>query len=109
MCLIVYQPKGCEFSEEYMRKAARENRDGFGIAFKDSSEESGIKVIKTTGDADEILELYKEYKDRDLAMHFRLATHGAHNLENCHPYQVLNKEEHGRTLWVFHNGVITNV
>jgi hypothetical protein len=30
-------------------------------------------------------------------------------LDNCHPFQVLNKKDHGRDMWFMHNGIINKV
>jgi hypothetical protein len=35
-----------------------------------------------------------------------MKTHGNIDMENCHPYEVLNRDEHGIDLWLMHNGVL---
>ena len=109
MCLIFQKPGNVDMTQELIRKAYGSNRDGFGLMYSDAEQDGKVVVIKTMGGADEILEIYEQHKHRDLGIHFRYATHGAKNLENCHPFRVLNKAEHGRDLWMMHNGVITQV
>jgi hypothetical protein len=36
-----------------------------------------------------------------------MRTHGAIDLLNCHPYEVLNRAEHGIDLWLMHNGILS--
>jgi hypothetical protein len=36
-----------------------------------------------------------------------MRTHGEINLDNCHPYEVLNRAEHGIDLWLMHNGILS--
>jgi hypothetical protein len=35
-----------------------------------------------------------------------MKTHGHIDLINCHPYEILNYEEHGIDLWLMHNGIL---
>jgi hypothetical protein len=35
-----------------------------------------------------------------------MRTHGDIDLLNCHPYEILNRAEHGLDLWLMHNGVL---
>jgi hypothetical protein len=36
-----------------------------------------------------------------------MRTHGDTDLTNCHPYEVLNMLEHGISLWLMHNGILS--
>jgi hypothetical protein len=36
-----------------------------------------------------------------------MRTHGDIDLDNCHPYEVLNRLEHGIDLWLMHNGILS--
>ena len=49
----------------------------------------------------------KEITGRFCAFHLRMKTHGDINLDNCHPYEVLNQQEHGIDLWLMHNGILS--
>jgi len=44
---------------------------------------------------------------RNCAWHLRMRTHGDIDLDNCHPYQVLNRKEHGLDMWLMHNGILS--
>ena len=35
-----------------------------------------------------------------------MRTHGDIDLDNCHPYPILNRLEHGIDLWLMHNGIL---
>jgi hypothetical protein len=49
---------------------------------------------------------YSHIAGKDCAFHLRMRTHGATDLENCHPYEVLNAKDHGLDLWLMHNGIL---
>ena len=56
---------------------------------------------------DDLIEFYREnVRHRDCAFHLRMRTHGDIDLLNCHPYEVLNKSQHGIDLYLMHNGVL---
>jgi len=63
------------------------------------------KIIPNT--AQEFIDFYREnIAGRDCAFHLRMRTHGDIDLLNCHPYEILNRSEHGLDLWLMHNGVL---
>ncbi len=63
------------------------------------------KIIPNT--AQEFIDFYREnISGRDCAFHLRMRTHGDIDLLNCHPYEILNRSEHGLDLWLMHNGVL---
>jgi len=63
------------------------------------------KIIPNT--AQEFIDFYREnIASRDCAFHLRMRTHGDIDLLNCHPYEILNRSEHGLDLWLMHNGVL---
>ena len=64
------------------------------------------KIIPNT--AQEFIDFYREnISGRDCAFHLRMRTHGDIDLLNCHPYEILNKAQHGLDLWLMHNGVLS--
>jgi hypothetical protein len=64
------------------------------------------KIIPNT--AQEFIDFYREnIAGRDCAFHLRMRTHGDIDLLNCHPYEILNKAQHGIDLWLMHNGVLS--
>jgi glutamine amidotransferase len=103
MCLIFRKPAGSEVDFQTFASAYRVNSDGFGLMYASKGRVHAIRGLYTL---DESWDLYNQHKHRKLAVHFRYATHGAVNLGNCHPFQVLDKDQHGMDLYMMHNGVI---
>jgi len=77
------------------------NPDGIGIMYATTK---GLKVTKTlpksVADATQFISKLPN-DDRQLAIHFRWTTHGHTNMENCHPYDVVNGY-----VAMMHNGVL---
>src|SRR3990167_4877819 len=109
MCVIIKQPVGKAFPENYLTNLYHRNKDGVGIFFPDNGRVQVLKIAKINK-ADEVLDLYRQApKDRPVAIHLRMRTHGNIDEANTHPYQVLNLEDHGIDLWMAHNGVISGL
>lgn len=108
MCLIVLK-KGVEalFTEHQFRKMITANEDGLGIMYRENGR---VLVEKSVGGDKAKFKLWRKHKDRKYyAMHSRLRTHGEINLDNCHPYEVLNIDKGDSIdLYMMHNGVIRN-
>ena len=77
------------------------NPDGIGIMYGTSKGLKVVKVLpKTVAEAtDFIRKLPKD--DRELALHWRWATHGDKNMDNCHPYDIIPGY-----VALMHNGVL---
>lgn len=108
MCLIVLKnDKTSIFTEEQFEKMIWHNSDGLGIMYK-----QGARVIahKTVGNDKEKLKLWKKFADLpSYAMHARFKTHGKIDVDNCHPYEVMNKDKGDPLdLYMMHNGTISN-
>ena len=102
MCIAVYQPEGKKLSKETFYQCYHRNPDGFGMMFAKKGE---IKIYKTLDGPDKAYALYSklrkgEGRGKNMVLHFRIATHGSVNKENCHPFRV-NKH-----LALAHNGII---
>ena len=87
MCLLVFMDKNRTAPEALLRNAAQNNPDGFGFAIH-----AGNKIITHKGmnfDAvyDQFIQTRKDYVGYAL-FHLRIATHGATNLDNCHPFYL---------------------
>ena len=106
MCLIIVKPEADVISESMIRNAYEHNHNGFGMMWV---EEGRVKRVKGLFDLTQILEQYREVQHKSVAMHFRYSTRGAISENNCHPFRVLNMEEHGRDLYMMHNGTMTNI
>lgn len=81
------------------------NSDGLGVMYATvNAAKPGIKVRKwLPGSAKEARKCVASLPndDREVAMHWRMRTHGDINLGNCHPYPV------GDAGWLMHNGVLS--
>lgn len=105
MCVIIRKPEGIVFPDDLLENCADNNPHGWGIMYPESGR---VRVVKSM-DNDEFLSVYETLKDLPLGIHFRYRTHGNQDLANAHPFQVLDKDEHGQDLWVMHNGVISGL
>ncbi len=107
MCLLVTQNKTSPIlSDAWLSDFYSFNGDGVGVMFAHHGELVIKKMIPNT--AQEFINFYREnIQGRDCAFHLRMRTHGDIDLLNCHPYEVLNKAEHGIDLWLMHNGVLS--
>ena len=104
MCLIVQTNNASLLKENLLKSAYSNNSDGFGVMYLADDQ---IKVQKIVPKSDnDVVKLWDRFKDLKIPMglHFRFTTEGATNKSNCHPFQVLNKTEHGRDIWMMHNG-----
>lgn len=111
MCLIIQmQHKDKIITKEEFKINLNKNPHGTGVMFV---QDGRVIVKKALGKEENQLGLYSRHlkhfrkgRIKELFVHSRLATHGDKNEINCHPYQILNKEEHGKDLWCMHNGII---
>lgn len=104
MCLIGYNPFGNRLSQSLMRVAYDNNPDGLGIVWLDDDNE--LSVVKDVTDFKTFWSLLKDLDGYTYAFHLRYKTRGQITPEQCHPFQVLNREKHGVDLYMMHNGTI---
>ena len=104
MCLIIQANKPQVITNNMMNCAYLNNDDGFGIMFAKKGKVQVQKIVPKT--FKDIEKLWSKYKDLDVPMglHFRFNTNGESNKAMSHPFQILNKEEHSRDVWLMHNG-----
>lgn len=101
MCLLTLMPENTTMSYENARKAAINNPDGFGFAIHSQEK------IMTDHDMD-FEKLWQRFTDARKTMsgpalfHFRIATHGATNIDNCHPFQIGDDPQS----FIAHNGIL---
>lgn len=100
MCLIIHRPEGAELDPGLLAAGLQDNPDGWGIM---AADDGRIRVIKgmTPGPFHKAL---KKLGAAALTIHFRWATHGKRNLDNCHPFAF----GEGRYA-LMHNGILDNV
>lgn len=99
MCVILYKKKESKIDLETLLLARNTNPDGMGLAYFDDSEvifERNLKPSKR-----DLQACIKKTEEKEAIFHFRIATSGGVNLENCQP--IYNKK--GNFL-LFHNGVV---
>jgi hypothetical protein len=102
MCIAIYQSPGNKLPKDQLVQSWHSNPDGAGIAYFD---ENGEIVIEKDMTLDGILYKYERAVDRyaqtsPFAVHFRIATHGSVNIDNCHPFRV------SEDTVLIHNGII---
>ena len=98
MCMAIYKPKGVQIAKEYLKNSFRENHDGAGFAIARNAEVKCFKGFFKFGD---FWKAFKPYQNEAAVIHFRWATHGEKNGDNCHPFLVC-----GGNMAVVHNGII---
>ena len=101
MCLLTFIPKNTEFNYERASISAKANPDGFGFAIH-----AGVAIVKDHDmDFNKLWmrwdDLRKTYKG-DAMFHFRIATHGLTNIDNCHPFDIDNNPKNV----MGHNGIL---
>lgn len=106
MCLLVTQSATSpQLTAKWLTDFHEANADGVGVMYVENGELVVEKLLPKT--ASDFINFYHNHiEGRDCAFHLRMKTHGHIDMENCHPYEVLNKPEHGIDLWLMHNGVL---
>lgn len=107
MCLLVTQKKNSpSLSNDWLEDFYSYNADGVGVMYAKKGKLVIEKVIPKSAEC--FIKFYRKHiEGRDCAFHLRMKTHGNIDLENCHPYEVLNQKDHGLDLWLMHNGVLS--
>lgn len=104
MCMLCVVPPNVLPSRDKLTYSAINNPDGFGFAIVISSEKRIL--VEHTMNADEavnrFLEMRAKYPDDYALWHARYATHGTTNLNNCHPFYVVDEQT-----VLAHNGVLS--
>jgi len=101
MCVIVYQPSGCELSGNKFNQCWKHNNDGGGYSY---IRHGKIKLKRGFFDRKDMLTSYREDRtendDSPFLLHFRIATQGELSTANTHPFMVRDD------LVMAHNGHI---
>lgn len=98
MCIAIVKPSNRAIPLSVLEGCWQANPHGGGFALPDGA---GRVTIHKTLDWEEFATLWDRYADAAAPMlvHFRLATHGIVNLDNCHPHRI------APGLVMVHNGV----
>ena len=88
-----------------MNCAYLNNDDGFGVMYANKGKIQVQKIGKPKS-FKAITKVWNSYKDLNvpIGLHFRFNTNGESSKSMSHPFQILNKEENSRDVWVMHNG-----
>lgn len=102
MCIAILNKKGI-IPDAYLKESWDTNKDGAGFAYVHRKK---MVIFKTLTDYPLFLSEYKKAKEiapkSNFLIHFRIATQGGVNLENCHPFLVND------SLAMIHNGMLRN-
>lgn len=101
MCIAILNTKGT-ISKDTLLTCWNNNNDGAGMIYTTLNNE-----LKTYKELTNFEKFYNEYKkqrkankDSNFVLHFRIATSGKIDLNNCHPFKV------NKNLAFVHNGMI---
>lgn len=116
MCILIYKPKGVPMpSDNVFLNCWLNNGDGAGMAWSTGTSTHLKKGFMTWDHFLLFLEQRREeFQDYAVVIHFRLATHGAVNPQNCHPFVIsdsirdLQRTRYtGTDMILAHNGIIS--
>jgi len=99
MCIIAYKPKGSSIRKRTIKNCWQANPDSGGFMFAYDNKLNIIKGFTSFRSFYRNFRLCERRYDVGFVLHFRIATHGKINKENCHPFFV-NKD-----LGFAHNGI----
>jgi glutamine amidotransferase len=97
MCLAIYKPASTKPDKEAYRNGFENNTHGAGFA---AAVNGGLVIGKGFFKFKEFWRAFKPYADCPALIHFRLATHGKKDTDNCHPFSITDN------LAMIHNGVL---
>lgn len=102
MCCIIHRPIDAKpIDADNIKKVVGKNPHGWGISYVDTD---GTLFVEKSMEMSEALEAIRkaEETNREFIFHARWATHGEKNVENCHPFNIMNRNEPLGVM--FHNG-----
>lgn len=97
MCLAVYKPADVLPDWGALEEGFASNKDGAGFVCVSDGK---LLIDKGHFSFDSFRESYEPYAHLQSAIHFRWATHGKTNSDNCHPFRITDH------LAMIHNGVL---
>jgi hypothetical protein len=102
MCIAIVNTYGT-IDQATFQACWKNNPDGGGLAYVDNEE---VRIFKEMNSVDAMYREYtsiRKYNDLPMIIHFRIATSGSVDADNCHPFEVFPG------LVMAHNGIIDNV
>lgn len=105
MCIALNKPAGITLTRDIYSECYDSNPDGAGFAYV---EDGKIVIDKGYFNFDRLYEALKPHEQKALLVHFRIATHGTVNADNCHPWLVDCGLVNGKPYQfaVIHNGIL---
>ena len=92
MCIAIIKPKNVDLPSEYiLRICFNNNPDGAGFAFNRNGKNYIHKGFFTFDGFIKALKRCDIKKEESALIHFRVATHGKINIDNCHPFPLTDK------------------
>ncbi len=118
MCIIAVKPAGASVTDhwDWLDNCWKRNPNGGGLMFPDSGAIRCVKGFMTwPAMSDWIKRSASALKPRQVAFHFRIATHGDVNAANTHPFPITHKQArlvkrdtHSRHAFM-HNGILVGL
>src|SRR5271157_5457445 len=97
MCLLITSDTGKLPDSDLVLSAWNQNPDGFGLVYADNGQLTVHKGLELS----QLQSVLPDALDHPYMLHFRWATHGTVNTDNCHPFRVIRKQ-----LYMAHNGIL---
>lgn len=95
MCLIIHKPAGKDIPQWIIESAQQYNEDGVGLMHSGKAAR-WVKIAPN-----KIKKRLDRLTDKDIAIHFRMATHGEVTKDNVHPFKLANGG------FLMHNGILS--
>jgi len=107
MCLLITQSSTSPvINDKWLADFYDYNSDGVGVMYSENDSLVIEKILPKNEKA--FIDFYHSHiAGKNCAFHLRMRTHGEIDLDNCHPYEVLNRADHGVDLWLMHNGILS--
>lgn len=103
MCIAILNT-GKLLSLKTFKNCWNANPDGAGLTYFDGEQIQIVKEMKSVKlFYNEYADIRKKHPSIDIAIHFRIATHGKINATNCHPFKINKKSA------FIHNGMINAI
>jgi predicted glutamine amidotransferase len=101
MCIAVFKPQDVKIKKAVLKHCFEQNPDGCGFAIPCLTGKT-MKIRKGFFTFRSFWEQYREHESRGTPMliHFRIATSGKIDQDNCHPWRISDKHA------LIHNGVL---
>ena len=116
MCVIVLKPEGVSLpNESTIRKCWAANPDGAGFMIRRAHGVEWVKGFMKLGHLQDALNKLGDVTKLDVAIHFRIGTHGPNDAKRTHPFPVGGSYEDMEALWgnagavAMHNGIFGDI